>query len=200
MIPPLGLVPWRSSSLGYAKKGRVGGLRRRPWGHGGCSVPMNQSTNAGGSIDGYLPIAWRVPYKRVYPSLKAGDAMNASIPQHKEGFMTHAAALRMSLRVPERKEWTEWMSGPHDCDMCPSNVRGEPIDGLSVECSAERIGVWNLLGDTAKPPQLKLGTSTRASQGKRLLPRSASRWASQTSRTSASCTSALAVCRLRWSV
>ena len=48
--PPLGLVPWRSPSLGYAKKGRVGRLSRRPSGHGGCSVPMNRWTNEGGSI------------------------------------------------------------------------------------------------------------------------------------------------------
>ena len=27
------------------------------------------------------------------------------------------------------------------------------MDGLFLECSAERIGVWNLLKDTAKPPQ-----------------------------------------------
>ena len=36
--------------------------------------------------------------------------------------------------------------------------------------------------------------------GKRLLPGCASRWASQNSGTSAGCTSASAVCRLRWSV
>ena len=128
-------------------------LSRRPSGHGGCSVPMNRWRNAGGSIDGHLPIAWRVPYKLVYPRLKAGKAINASIPMHGEGSMPQVAALRMSLRVPVRNEWTEWMSAPHDCDMCPSNVREEPMDGLSLECGAERIGVWNLLGDTAKPPQ-----------------------------------------------
>ena len=44
------------------------------------------------------------------------------------------------------------MSVPQDCDMCPSNVREEPIDGLSIECGAERIGVWNLLKDTDRPP------------------------------------------------
>ena len=43
-------------------------------------------------------------------------------------------------------------------------------------------------------------TSTRPSQEKRLLSTYASRWASQTSETSAGCTSALAVCRLWWSV
>ena len=37
--------------------------------------------------------------------------------------------------------------------MCPSDVREEPVNGLSLECGAERIGVWNLLGKTAKPPQ-----------------------------------------------
>ena len=153
LIPSLGLVPWRSPSLDYAKKGWVGRLRRRPSGHGGYSVPMNLWTNAGGSIDGHLPIAWRMPYKRVYPRLKAGDAIDASIPMHEEECMPQAAALRMSLRVPARNEWTEWMSAPHDCDMCPSNAREETMDRLSLECGAERIGVCNLLGDTAKPPQ-----------------------------------------------
>ena len=51
---------------------------------------------------------------------------------HGQGCMLQAAALRMNLWVPVRNEWTEWMSAPHDCDMCPSNVRGEPIDGLSL--------------------------------------------------------------------
>ena len=64
--PFLGLLPWRSPSLGYAKKGRVGSFSRRPSGHGGCSVPMNRWKNAGGSTDGHLPIARRVPYKRVF--------------------------------------------------------------------------------------------------------------------------------------
>ena len=41
-------------------------------------------------------------------------------------------------------------------------------------------------------------TSTKPSQGKRLLTRCASRWASQTSGTSAGCTRASTVCRLRW--
>ena len=94
-----------------------------------------------------------MPYKRVYPRLKAGDAIDASIPMHEEGCMPQTAALRMSLRVAARNESTELMSAPHDCDMCPSNVREEPMDGLSLECGAEQIGVWNLLGDTAKPPQ-----------------------------------------------
>ena len=118
------------------------------------------------------------------------------------------------------------MSAPHDCDMCPSTVREEPMDGLSLECGAERIAVWNLLGDTTKPPQSVTknspndrfrmashweyfvakwrlprptrrqgllepsSSSTRPSHGIRLLPRYASRWASQTSGTSAGCTSA----------
>ena len=37
--------------------------------------------------------------------------------------------------------------------MCPSNVREDSINGLSRECGAERIGVWNLLADAAKPQQ-----------------------------------------------
>ena len=37
--------------------------------------------------------------------------------------------------------------------MCSSNVREEPMDGVSLECGVERIGLWNLLGDTIKPPQ-----------------------------------------------
>ena len=115
--PSLGLVPWRSPSLGYAKKGRVGRLSRRPLGHGGCRVPMNRWTNAGGSIDGHLPTVWRMPYKRVYPSLTVGDAIDAFIPTHGEGYMAQAAALRMSLRVPARNEWTKWTSAPHDCDV-----------------------------------------------------------------------------------
>ena len=85
-------------------KGRVGRLSRRPSGHGGCNVPKNRWTNAGGSIDGHLPIAWRVPYKRVYPRSKTGDAINASIPMHGEGCIPQVAALRMSLRVPVRNE------------------------------------------------------------------------------------------------
>ena len=92
--------------------------------------------NAGDSIDGHLFSAWRVLYKRVYPRLKAGDAIDASIPMHGEGCMPQATALRMCLRVPVRNEWTEWtewISAPHDCDMCPSNVREEPIDGLSLD-------------------------------------------------------------------
>ena len=152
--PPLGMVPWRSSSLGYAKKGRVGRLSRRPSGHGGCSVPMKRWTNASGSIDWHLLSAWKVLYKRVYPRLKAGNAINASIPMHGEGCMPQAAALRMSLSVPARNKWTKWMSAPHDCDMCLSNVREEPIDRLSLEWGSEWTGVWNLLRDTAKPPQL----------------------------------------------
>ena len=44
-------------------------------------------------IDGHLPIARRVPYKRVYPRSKAGDTINASIPMHEEGCMPHAAGL-----------------------------------------------------------------------------------------------------------
>ena len=116
-FPRLGLGPWRSSSLGFAKKGRAGRLNRRPPGHGGCSVPMNRWTNAGSSIDGHLPIAWRVPYKRVYPRLKAGDAIDASTPMHKEGCMPQVAVLSMCLRLPARKKWTEWMWVPHDCDM-----------------------------------------------------------------------------------
>ena len=69
---------------------------------------MNRWSNAGGSIDGHLPIAWKVPYKRVYPRLKAGDPIDASIAIHGEGCMPQAAALKMSLRVPVRNEWTEW--------------------------------------------------------------------------------------------
>ena len=45
------------------------------------------------------------------------------------------------------------MSAPHDSVMCPLNVREEPMNGLSLVCCAQRIGVWNLLGDTAKPPE-----------------------------------------------
>ena len=55
-------------------------------------------------MDGHLPIARRVPYKRLYPRLKAGDAIDASIPMHREGCMPQAAALKMSLRVPVRNE------------------------------------------------------------------------------------------------
>ena len=79
LIPLLGLVHWRSPSLGYAEKGRVGRLSRRPSGHGGFSVPMNRWANAGRSIDGHLPTAstqWPTGisqvesgrrYRRVYP-------------------------------------------------------------------------------------------------------------------------------------
>ena len=101
----------------------------------------------------HLPIAWRVPYKRVYRRFKAGDAIHVSIPIYGEGCMPQAAALRMSLRVPVRNKWTECMSAPHDCDMCPSNLREDPVNGLSLEWGKKRIGEWNLLGDTAKPPQ-----------------------------------------------
>ena len=45
---------------------------------------------------------------------------------HGEVCMPQAAALRMSLWVPARNEWTEWMSTLHDYDMCPSNVRLVP--------------------------------------------------------------------------
>ena len=114
---------------------------------------MNWWINAGGSIDGHLSIAWKVPYKRVYPRLKVGDAIDASIPMHGEGRMPQAAALKMRLRMPAKNEWSEWMSAPHDCDMCPSNVREEPIDGPSVEWGFERTGVWKILGDDAKLPQ-----------------------------------------------
>ena len=51
---------------------------------------------------------------------------------HGEGCMPQAATLRMSLLLPLRNEWTEWMSAPHEYDMCPSNLREEPIDGLSL--------------------------------------------------------------------
>ena len=146
VTPPLGLVPSRSPSFGYAKKGRLGRLSRRPSGHGCCSALMNLWINAGSSIDGHLPSAWRVLYKRVYPTLKVGDATDASISMHGEGCMPQAAALRMSLWVPARNELTEWMQAPRDCDMCPSNVREEPIDGLSLEWGSEWTGLWNLLG------------------------------------------------------
>ena len=36
-------------------------------------------------------------YKRIYSRLKAGDAIDASIPMHEEGCMPQAAALSMSL-------------------------------------------------------------------------------------------------------
>ena len=52
-----------------------------------------------------------------------------------------------------KKDGWEWIWAPHDCDMCPSNVREESIDGFSLEWGKEQIGVWNLLEDTAKPPQ-----------------------------------------------
>ena len=149
MIPPLGLLPWRSPSLGYAKKGRVGRLSRRHLG----GVSRRVYPNAGGSIDAHLPIVWRVPYKRVYPRLKEGDAIDASIPMHGEGCMPQAAALCMRVWVPVKNEWNAWMSEPHDWDMCPSNVREDSINRLSLECGAERIGVWNLIRDTAKPLQ-----------------------------------------------
>ena len=97
--PPLGLVPWRNSSHGYAKKEQVRRLSRRPSGHGGCGVPMNRRTNAGGSIDETLPSAWRVASKRVYPRLKAGDAIDASILMHWEGCMPQAASLKMKQTV-----------------------------------------------------------------------------------------------------
>ena len=135
-LKTLGLVPWRSPSLGSAKTRRVEWLRRLPSGHGGCSVPMNNRTNAGGSIDGHFPIAWRVPYKRVHPRLKAGHAIDASIPMHEEGCMPQAAALRMSLRVPARNEWTEWISAPHDCDMCTLGKAMGKVD-LDVSPGAE---------------------------------------------------------------
>ena len=123
---------------------------------------MNRWTNAGVSIDGHLPIAYRTSYKRVYPRLKAGDAMDASILMHGEGCMPQAATLRMCLPVPARNVWTEWMSAPHDCDMCPLNAREEPIDGLNLEWDLEWTGVWNPLGDTAKPPQSVIPSSPSA--------------------------------------
>ena len=76
MLPPRGLLPWRSPSLGYAKKRRMRRLSRRFSGHGGCSVPMNRWTNAGDSIDGHLPSAWRVPYKRVCECLRVMSVLN----------------------------------------------------------------------------------------------------------------------------
>ena len=106
--PPLGLLPWQSPSLGYAKKGRVGRLSRWPSGHEGCSVPMNRWTNAGGSIDGHFPIAWRVSYKRVYLRMKAGDAIDASIPMHEEGCMPRHRAEYESASACE--EWVNWMN------------------------------------------------------------------------------------------
>ena len=45
------------------------------------------------------------------------------------------------------------MSAPHDCDMCLLNVKEDSMDGLSLERGKERVGDWNLLEDTAKPPQ-----------------------------------------------
>ena len=77
--------------------------------HGGCSVSMNRWKNVAGSIDGLLRITWSVPYKRVYPRLKARDAINASIPMHGEVCMPQVAALRISLQVPVWNEWTEWL-------------------------------------------------------------------------------------------
>ena len=78
---------------------RVSGLAALSLGLGDCSVPMNLWTNARGSIDGHLPIVWRVPYKWVYPRLKAGDAIDASIRMHGGDTslcMPQAAALCMS--------------------------------------------------------------------------------------------------------
>ena len=118
----------------------------------------------------HLPIAWRVPYKRVYLRLKAGDAIDASIPMHGEECMPQAAALRMSLWVPARNEWTEWMSALHERDMFSSNVREDSIDGLSLEWGKARSGVWNLLRDTAKTP--KAVTKNSPNDGFRL----ASHW------------------------
>ena len=69
---------------------------------------MNRWTNAGGSIDGHLPSAWRVPYKRVYPRLEARDAINTSISMHEEGRMPQTAALSMSASACE--EWVNWMN------------------------------------------------------------------------------------------
>ena len=105
VIPPLGLVPWQSPSLGYAKKGRVGMLSRRLLGYGGYSVPINEWINAGGSIDGHLPSAWRVPYKRVYLRSKAGHAIDASILMHGEGCMPliHFWFQHFWSRVLDRK-------------------------------------------------------------------------------------------------
>ena len=89
----------------------------------------------------------------VYPRSKAGDIIDASIPMHGEGCMPQVTALKISLWVPARNEWMEWMTAPHDCDICPSNVREDHIDGLSLEWGLKRTGVWQLLGGTAKPPQ-----------------------------------------------
>ena len=69
---------------------------------------MNRWTNAGGSIDGHIPIVWRVPYKRVYPRLKTGDALNASIPMHGEGCMPRCGAENESASACE--EWVNWMN------------------------------------------------------------------------------------------
>ena len=88
----LALCAWRC-----VRGVRVSGPGALPLGHGDCSVPINLWSNAGGSIDGHLPIVWRVPYKRVYPRLKAGDAIDASILMHGEGCMPQAAELCMRV-------------------------------------------------------------------------------------------------------
>ena len=40
-----------------------------------------------------------MPYKWLYPRLKAGDAIDVSIPMHEEGCMLQAVALSMSLCI-----------------------------------------------------------------------------------------------------
>ena len=98
---------------------------------------MNRWTNAGGSIDWHLPIAWRAPYKRVYPRLKVGDATDASFPMHGEGCMPQAAALRISLRVLARNEWTEWMLAP-----LLSEAKSELVYGISWGTLQSLRSLW----------------------------------------------------------
>ena len=90
--------------------------------------------------------------------------------------------------VSEASEVLRGMLNTHKC-LLESGV--EIQKRLESHPASKNMGIFQ---------RLHSASLVRQSQEKRLLPRYASRWASQTSGTNAGCTNALAVCRQRWSV
>ena len=86
--------------------------------------------------------------------LKAGDAIDASIPMHEEGCMPQAAALRMNLRVPARNKWTEYLGrSSGGCGVeseisraQPREKEGSPGPSDADSLVSNRYGPKTLLG------------------------------------------------------
>ena len=129
------------------------------------------------------------------PAARSGDAIRVSARDGES-----VADILKAIKTPKMQERRSSPFGESGGRRSSWSPKRGVTSRASKRRSTRRSGRRSKLNLWSRRGPLKLGTSTKQSQEKRLLPRCASRSASQTSGTSAGCTNALAVCRLRWSV